>query len=132
MKDYETEKRFRKVDKFGIQILIGFVFTISLLIGLNVAFAETVMRAKPIQCGPKASLLQMIEEAGEEALVGGVGEVLFEDGQKSQLAVTFFANPIEGTWTLVEFHNPIEACVIAYGGSLDFNVQQYFDKKEAL
>mgnify|MGYP000397701636 CR=1 FL=1 len=24
MKDYETEKTFRKIDKFGIQLLIGF------------------------------------------------------------------------------------------------------------
>jgi len=132
MKDYETEKRFRKIDKFGTQILIGFVFTISLLIGLNVAFAETEMRAKPIQCGPKQSLLNMIVDAGEEALVGGVGEVVFEDGEKRQLAITFFANPVKGTWTLVEFHNPVEACVVAYGGSLTFDVQQYFKKKESL
>ena len=132
MKDYETEKRFKRIDKFGTQLLVGFVFTISLLIGLNVAFAETEMRAKPIQCGPKASLLELIEEAGEEALVGGVGEVIFDNGERKQLAITFFANPVEGTWTLVEFHNPIEACVVAYGGSLTFDVQQYFKKKEAL
>ena len=77
-------------------------------------------------------MLQLIEEAGEEALVGGVADVIVEGGQKMQVAVTFFANPIEGTWTMVEFHTPIEACVIAYGGSLNFDVQQYFEKKEAL
>ena len=132
MKDYETEKRFKRIDKFGTQLLVGFVFTISLLIGLNVAFAETEMRAKPIQCGPKASLLKMIEEAGEEALVGGVGDVIFDNGERKQLAITFFANPIEGTWTIVEFHNPVEACVVSYGGSLTFDVSKYFSKKEAL
>ena len=119
----------KKIDNIGTSLLV--VFALFLVISTS-AIAETVMRAKPIQCGPKASLLQMIEEAGEEALVGGVGEVLFEDGQKNQLAITFFANPIEGTWTLVEFHNPMEACVIAYGGSLTFDVQQYFKKKESL
>ena len=77
-------------------------------------------------------MFELLQEAGEEALVGGVADVIVEGGQKMQVAVTFFANPIEGTWTMVEFHTPIEACVIAYGGSLDFNVQQYFDKKEAL
>ena len=132
MKDYETEKRFKRIDKFGTQLLVGFVFTISLLIGLNVAFAQTEMRAKPVQCGPKASLLELIEGAEEEALVGGVAEVVYEDGEKRQLAITFFANPIDGTWTLVEFHSPVEACVISYGGSLTFDVQQYFKKKEAL
>jgi hypothetical protein len=96
------------------------------------AIAETELRSKPVQCGPKASLLQLIEEAGEEALVGGVADVIVEGGQKMQVAVTFFANPIEGTWTMVEFHTPLEACVVAYGGSLVFDVQQYFDKKEAL
>jgi len=120
---------FKKIDKIGISLLA--VFALFLVLTTS-AMAETTMRSKPIQCGPKASLLQMIEEAGEEALVGGVGEVLFEDGQKSQLAVTLFANPIKGTWTLVEFHNPIEACVIAYGGSLNFDVQKYFSKKEEL
>ena len=89
-------------------------------------------RSKPVQCGPKASLLQLIEEAGEEALVGGVADVILEGGQKTQVAVTFFANPIEGTWTMVEFHTPIEACVIAYGGSLDFDVQQYFKEEEKI
>ena len=90
------------------------------------------MRAKPVQCGPKASLLELIEGAEEEALLGGVAEVVYEDGEKRHLAITFFANPIDGTWTLVEFHNPVEACVIAYGGSLTFDVSKYFEKKEAL
>lgn len=132
MKEYESEKSFRRIDKFGLQLLVGFVFTVSLLVGLNVAFADTVLRAKPIQCGPKASLLEMIKGAEEEALVGGVGEVLFEDGETRDLAITFFANPIKGTWTIVEFHNPQEACVVAYGGSLTFDVQKYFKKKEEL
>lgn len=120
---------FKKIDKIGTSLLM--VFALFLVLTTS-AIAETIMRAKPIQCGPKASLLQMIEEVGEEALVGGVGEVLFDDGQKSQLAVTFFANPIKGTWTIVEFHNPQEACVVAYGGSLTFDVQKYFKKKEEL
>ena len=132
MKNYKTESTFRKIDKFGTQLLVGFAFVITLIIGLNVAFAETEMRAKPIQCGPKASLLQLIEAAGEEALVGGVGEVLVDSGEIKELAFTFFANPIEGTWTLVEFHNAMEACVVAYGGSLTFDVSKYFNKKEAL
>jgi len=33
---------------------------------------------------------------------------------------------------MVEFHTPIEACVIAYGGSLDFDVQQYFKEEEKI
>ena len=60
MKDYETEKHFRRVDKFGIQLLIAFTFTISLLVGLNMAFAQTQLRAKPIQCGSKTELLELI------------------------------------------------------------------------
>lgn len=131
MKDYETEKHFRRVDKFGVQLLMAFVFTISLLVGLNVAFAQTQLRAKPIQCGSKDSLLEMITGAGEEALVGGVGDIVFDDGQKAQIPITMFANPITKSWTIVEFHNPIEACVIAYGGSLDFDVSKYFNKDKS-
>ena len=108
---------------------------ILLFLGLC-AFTTSVsaveFRSKPVQCGSRDSLFEVLQEAGEEALVGGVADVIVESGQKTQVAVTFFANPIEGTWTMVEFHTPIEACVIAYGGSLDFDVQQYFNKKEEL
>ena len=131
MKDYETERHFKRVDKFGIQLLVAFVFTISLIVGLNVAFAQTQLRAKPIQCGSKASLLELITGAGEEALVGGVGDIVYEDGEKNQIPVTMFANPITKSWTIVEFHNPQEACVIAYGGSLDFDVSKYFNKDKS-
>jgi len=131
MKDYETEKHFKRVDKFGLQLLVAFVFTISLLVGLNAAFAQTQLRAKPIQCGSKASLLELITGAGEEALVGGVGDIVYEDGEKNQIPVTMFANPITKSWTIVEFHNPQEACVIAYGGSLDFDVSKYFNKDKS-
>jgi len=131
MKDYETEKHFKRVDKFGLQLLVAFVFTISLLVGLNAAFAQTQLRAKPIQCGSKASLLELITGAGEEALVGGVGDIVYEDGEKNQIPVTMFANPITKSWTIVEFHNPAEACVIAYGGSLDFDVSKYFNKDKS-
>ena len=131
MKDYETERHFKRVDKFGIQLLVAFVFTISLIVGLNVAFAQTQLRAKPIQCGSKASLLELITGAGEEASVGGVGDIVYEDGEKNQIPVTMFANPITKSWTIVEFHNPQEACVIAYGGSLDFDVSKYFNKDKS-
>ena len=108
---------------------------ILLFLGLCVfttSISAVEFRSKPVQCGSRDSLFEVLQEAGEEALVGGVADVIVESGQKTQVAVTFFANPIEGTWTMVEFHTPIEACVIAYGGSLDFDVQQYFNKKEEL
>ena len=41
MKDYAKRDAFDKIDKFGAQLLIAFTCTILLLVGLNVAFAET-------------------------------------------------------------------------------------------
>ena len=108
---------------------------ILLFLGLCVfttSISAVEFRSKPVQCGSRDSLFEVLQEAGEEALVGGVADVIVESGQKTQVAVTFFANPIEGTWTMVEFHTPIEACVIAYGGSLDFDVQQYFKEEEKI
>ena len=35
----KEEDRFKKIDKFGIQILVAFVATVAVLVTLNVAFA---------------------------------------------------------------------------------------------
>ena len=85
-------------------------------------------RSKPVQCGDYDSLNQVIEKAGEKPLVGGIAEVKFEGGAVEHLPVYVFANTDTGTFTIIEIHAE-EVCVINYGNSLDFNVQQYFEKK---
>jgi hypothetical protein len=98
MKDYETEKTFRKIDKFGIQLLIGFVTTILLLVGLNTAFA------------------------GPDDWIPPTGNARVED-EMYALPYGFFYNPDTGYWLFVEFFSPTSACVIGVGEGVDFDVQ---------
>lgn len=85
-------------------------------------------RSKPVQCGDYDSLNEVIESAGEKPLVGGIAAVKFESGATEHLPVYMFANTDTGTFTIIEIHAE-EVCVLGYGSSLDFNVQQYFEKK---
>ena len=90
-------------------------------------------RLKVIECGTDIQLLELLAKHNEYALVGGVGDVEFENGTVSQLPVYVFVNPDTGSFTIAEFFPDAgEACVIAYGNGLDFDVAKYFlDKKES-
>lgn len=90
-------------------------------------------RLKVIECGSDVQLLELITKHKEYALVGGIGDVEFENGLVSQLPVYVFVNPDTRSFTIVEFFPEAgDACVIAYGNGLDFDVAKYFlDKKES-
>ena len=86
-------------------------------------------KAKPIQCAKSESALQLIEESGEKALVGGIASVRVNDTMQ-QHPVYLFINADTGTFTFIEYHLTInEICIISYGGGIDFDVQKYFEKK---
>ena len=112
MKDYETEKNFRKIDKFGAQLLVGFVLTIGLLIGLNAAFAgpndytppakEVPMWVeKPVQCASPEAVFERIESGGLLPLFSSTGNARVEDEIYS-LPYGFFYSPDTGRWLFVE------------------------------
>lgn len=103
-----------------------YLIMFAILYATSVFAVET--RSKPVQCGDYDSLTQVIERAGEKPLVGGISEVKFEGGATEHLPVYIFANTDTGTFTIIEIHAE-EVCVLGYGSSLDFNVQQYFEKK---
>ena len=132
MKDYETEKTFRKIDKFGAQLLIGFVITIGLLVGLNVAFAgpndytppveAPQWVQKPVQCASPESVFDRIESDGLLPLFSSTGNARVEN-EMYALPYGFFYNPDTGYWLFVEFFSPTSACVIGVGEGVDFDVQ---------
>ena len=133
MKDYETEKTFRKIDKFGIQLLVGFVTTILLLVGLNTAFAgpndytppsrEAPMWVqKPVQCASPEAVFERIDGDGLLPLFSTTGNARVED-EMFALPYGFFYNPDTGYWLFVEFFSPTSACIIGVGEGVDFDVQ---------
>lgn len=98
------------------------------------AYSEPEWRNKPVQCGKPDSLLSLLERAGEVAIVGGLSDLRLAGSSTSDLnPVYFFANTNEKTFTIIEYHLASEeVCVIAYGVSLDFDVQKLFDSKKSL
>ena len=107
-------------------ILFAAVGVIILLI--QVAYGEAEWRQKPVQCGPMDSLITLIDDSGEEALIGGMSRVQVGD-QQADMPVVLFKHPEENTFTIVEFHTDYrEACIIAWGGGADFDVYKFFDK----
>ena len=90
-------------------------------------------RLKVIECGSDVQFLELMTKYKEYALVGGIGDVEFENGTVAQLPVYVFVNPESRSFTIVEFFPEAgDACVIAYGNGLDFDVAKYFlDKKES-
>jgi hypothetical protein len=95
------------------------------------AFAETQWREKPVQCGDPTSLHKFLDEAGEKAILGGIGEIRTSQQKKELWPVYVFVNTDTGTFTIVEIHlDSDEACIIAYGDRISFDVQKYFDKEQ--
>ena len=97
------------------------------------AFAETQWREKPVQCGDPTSLYKLLDEAGEKAILGGIGEIRTAQQKKELWPIYVFVNTDTGTFTIVEMHlDSDEACIIAFGDRISFDVQKYFEDKEQL
>ena len=90
-------------------------------------------RLKVIECGSDVEVFKLLSEYKEYALVGGIGQVEFQNGRIERLPIYVFVNADKGTFTIAEFFlQAQEACVIAFGNGLDFDVAKYFlDKKES-
>lgn len=105
------------------------LFTIiGTILSMQLAHAEVQWRSKPVQCGSMESLMEKINEAGEEPLVAGMTRVTIED-EMYDLPLVFFINTESKEFTVVEFHmQDKEACVIGWGGAITFEIHEWFDK----
>mgnify|MGYP003656795529 CR=1 FL=1 len=131
----KEEDRFKKIDKFGIQILVAFVATVAVLVTLNVAFAgpndlytppkeEPIISwvQKPVQCASPEAVFNRIESGGLLPLFSSTGNARVEEDMYS-LPYGFFYNPENNYWLFVEFFSPTTACIIGVGEGVDFDVQ---------
>jgi|MDTC01.2.fsa_nt_gb hypothetical protein len=126
--------RFSKVDKFGIQLLIGFACTILLLVSLNVAFAapedwqSTKPPArgpywveKPVQCATPAEVMERVENDNMIPLIALTGNARIEE-EMFVLPYGFFYNPETSYWLFIEFHSEDVACIVGVGDVVNFDV----------
>jgi hypothetical protein len=126
--------RFSKVDKFGIQLLIGFACTILLLVSLNVAFAapedwqSTKPPArgpywveKPVQCATPAEVMERVENDNMIPLIALTGNARIKE-EMFVLPYGFFYNPETSYWLFIEFHSEDVACIVGVGDVVNFDV----------
>jgi len=126
--------RFSKVDKFGIQLLIGFACTILLLVSLNVAFAapedwqtpKAPARGpywveKPVQCATPAEVMERVENDNMIPLIALTGNARIEE-EMFVLPYGFFYNPETSYWLFIEFHSEDVACIVGVGDVVNFDV----------
>ena len=119
------------MQKFTKELIIAFLFGVSVIVFSNVAFAETEWRQKPVQCGKDESFFQILNQHGERAMVGGLSDIRDPDESGPTIApVYLFVNTETGTFTIAEFHLARnEVCVIGFGNGIDFDVDKLFLEK---
>lgn len=85
---------------------------------------------KPVQCDTLDAVAQLMIDRKQEPLFAGVGAVRIGDDYLS-LPTVVFANSDEKTWHVIEYNvENDQACVVSIGNGLDFNVADWYYKKE--
>ena len=94
-------------------------------------FAEPTWMAKPVQCGGQTEVEALVERDNQKPLLAAIARVAYDDDNGGfnivEKPVVLFYNPNENMYSLVEFNPEVEqACVISFGGALDFNVADWY------
>ncbi|MDB4339558.1 hypothetical protein OAA08_00580 [bacterium] len=113
---------FKKVDKFGIQLLVAFVLSIGLILFSNIAFGEPQWVQKPIQCATPPEVLDRLDKDKLLPLFAAVGNARVENEMHTK-PYGFFYNEDTKYWAFVEFFDYETMCIVAIGEGVDFDVQ---------
>lgn len=113
---------FKKIDKFGFQLLVAFLFSISVLLVSNLASAEINWVQKPIQCASYEEVAERVRKDNLLPLMNMTGTARIED-TLYVLPYVFYYNQDSTYWLLVEVHTDDTACIIAVGDTLSFDIE---------
>jgi hypothetical protein len=116
------EDPFKKVDKFGMQLLVAFVLSVGLIVFSNVAFSEPQWVQKPIQCATPQEVLDRLEKDNLLPLFAASGNARVENEMYVK-PYGFFYNQDTEYWAFVEFFDTETMCVLAVGEGVKFDVQ---------
>mgnify|MGYP001219383624 CR=1 FL=1 len=78
-------------------------------------------REKPVRCGSLLSVDAILKRNGEDYLLSGAGYAFDDQLKQFDVQVGLWANLERGTWSIIETDGN-EACVIAYGDNLSFDL----------
>ena len=102
------------------------IFIMMLPFLVTSAFAAPHWVNKPIQCGTINDLDALIYDMQEEFLLRGVGTIYNQDHEPGLGIIGVYGNTDTGTFTIIEvFAGGTEACVIAFGNKLKFDLEDY-------
>ena len=113
---------FKKLDKFGIQLLVAFFISISVIVFSNIAFAEPKWAEKPIQCASYQEVAERVKKDNLQPLMNMTGTARIEDNLYV-LPYVFYYNQDSSYWLLVEVHTDDTACIVAVGDTVNFDVE---------
>ena len=113
---------FKKIDKFGFQLLVAFLFSVSVILVSNLASAEITWAQKPIQCATYEEVAERIKKNNLLPLMNMTGTARIED-TLYVLPYVFYYNQDSTYWLLVEVHTDDTACIVSVGDTLSFDVE---------
>lgn len=97
------------------------------------ALAAPEWRSKPVQCGTAESAMEVLNQAEEKALVGGLTKIRTAQGVSELQPFYLFVNTDTGTFTILEYHlDNNEVCILGFGNGIDFDVEKLFKPKKSL
>lgn len=114
-------KPFKKIDKFGIQLLLAFFIGISVILISNIAFAQPKWVEKPVQCASYEEVIQRAIKDDLQPLMSMTGTARI-DNSLYLLPYIFYYNSNTSYWMIVEVHQDNTACIIGVGDKVDFDV----------
>jgi hypothetical protein len=86
-------------------------------------------RTKPVQCGSIEEIGVILQQQGEEYLLNGLGISYDTDLKEFTVQVGLWTNQETGSWSILETDGS-EACVLAYGDNLRFDLLDSNDSKK--
>ena len=105
-----------------LKIILGLAILIP-----SFAFASE-WRTKPVQCGSLEEIGVILQQNGEEYLLNGTGISYDTDLKEFIVQVGLWTNQETGSWSILETDGN-EACVLAYGEGLRFDLLDGNEKK---
>ena len=115
---------FKKIDKFGIQLLVAFFISISVIVLSNIAFAEPKWAEKPIQCASYQEVAARAKADNMTPLLTMEGNARIGDNMYT-LPYVFYYNQNTSYWLIVEIHGDNTACIIGVGDTVNFDVSDW-------
>ena len=109
------------MSKFGRQLLAGWIFSISIIVFCNVAFAAPVWAEKPIQCASPAEVFDRLDRDGLLPMFTSTGNARVENEIYTKMYAMLY-NADNGKWAFIEFFDEETTCVIVVGEGVDFDV----------